>query len=58
MFWSLGYRKILWNAQSKNVKTMSSPQEFDSTKYGMGKSKALYFYDPDGNILEAITPID
>ena len=37
---------------------MSSPQEFDSTKYGMGKSKALYFYDPDGNILEAIRPID
>lgn len=44
--------------KAKNVKTMSSPQEFDSTKYGMGKSKALYFYDPDGNILEAITPID
>lgn len=38
----------------KNVKTMSSPQEFDSSKWGFGKSKAFYFYDPDGIILEAI----
>lgn len=38
----------------KKVQVMSEPQTFDSTEYGFGKSSALYFYDPDGNILEAI----
>ena len=42
----------------KGVEVMSSPQVFDSTEYGFGKSKALYFYDPDGNILEAIESLD
>ena len=42
----------------KGVGVMSSPQVFDSTEYGFGKSKALYFYDPDGNILEAIESLD
>lgn len=36
------------------VKTISEPQEFDMTEDGFGRSKAIYFYDPDGNILEAI----
>lgn len=42
----------------KGVEVMSEPQAFDSTEYGFGKSKALYFYDPDGNILEAIEPLE
>lgn len=41
----------------KGVEVMSQPQVFDSTAYGFGKSKAFYFYDPDGNILEAIEAI-
>lgn len=40
-----------------DVKVMSEPQVFDSSKYGFGKSKAIYFYDPDGNILEAIESV-
>ncbi len=36
---------------------MSPVQAFDSSDYGFGKSKAFYFYDPDGNILEAIESI-
>lgn len=42
----------------KDVRVMSKPQAFDSSDYGFGKSKAIYFYDPDGNILEAIESID
>ncbi len=33
------------------------PQLFDFTKYGFGKSKALYFKDPDGIILELMEKI-
>lgn len=40
------------------VEFISAPQSFDSTKYGFGKSRAVYFYDPDGNILELIQPED
>lgn len=35
-----------------NVECLSEPQEFDFTAYGFSKSKALYFKDPDGIILE------
>ena len=42
------YKHLLKN----NVECLSSPQEFDFTSYGFGKSKALYFKDPDGIILE------
>lgn len=40
--------------KEKGVEFLSEPQEFDSTKYGFGKSKAVYFKDPDGIILEII----
>lgn len=36
------------------VKFLSAPQTFDSTEYGFGKSRAVYLFDPDGNILELI----
>lgn len=36
------------------VRFLSEPQTFDSTAYGFGKSRAVYFYDPDDNILELI----
>ena len=36
------------------VEFLSEPQEFDFTKDGFGKSRAVYFKDPDGIILELI----
>lgn len=39
------------------VEFLSEPQEFDFAKQGMGKSKAVYFKDPDGIILELIETI-
>lgn len=47
------YRHLVEN----NVPCLSEPQAFDFTAYGFGKSKALYFKDPDGIILEAIETI-
>lgn len=34
------------------VECLSKPQAFDSREYGFGISKAIYFKDPDGIILE------
>lgn len=39
------------------VNFLSAPQTFDSRRYGLGKSRAVYFRDPDGNILELIQPL-
>lgn len=36
------------------VEFLSEPQTFDSTEYGFGKSRAVYFKDPDGIILELL----
>ncbi len=46
--------------QLKNagVEFLSEPQTFDSIKYGFGKSRAVYFRDPDGIILELIQPVE
>ena len=43
---------------AKGVRFLSAPQTFDSTAYGFGKSRAVYFFDPDDNILELIQPLD
>lgn len=40
------------------VEFLSEPQTFDSTKYGFGKSRAVYLRDPDGIILELLQPLD
>lgn len=40
------------------VDFLSKPQTFDSTRYGFGKSRAVYFRDPDRIILELIQPIE
>lgn len=42
------YQRLL----EKGVVFLSEPQIFDFTAYGFGKSKAVYFKDPDGIILE------
>ncbi len=43
--------------QSLGVTFLSEPQTFDSTAYGFGKSRAVYFYDEDKNVLELIEPV-
>lgn len=40
--------------KSKGVEFLSEPKFFDFTNQGFGKSKAVYFKDPDGIILELI----
>ena len=42
----------------KGVEFLSEPQTFDSREYGFGKSRAVYFLDPDGNVLELIQSLD
>ena len=44
--------KVYKHLIDNNVECLSEPQEFDFTSYGFSKSKALYFKDPDGIILE------
>lgn len=48
------YKRLL----NEGVEFLSEPQEMDFSKYGFGKSKVVYFRDPDGNILELIQSID
>lgn len=43
--------------KAKGVEFISKPQYFDFTDQGFGKSKAVYFKDPDGIILELIEAI-
>ncbi|CAM2901231.1 VOC family protein [Hathewaya histolytica] len=40
------------NLRAKGVEFLSPPQYFDLTSQNCGKSKAVYFKDIDGNILE------
>lgn len=40
------------------VEFLSEPQTFDSTSYGFGKSRAVYFLDPDRNVLELIQLVE
>lgn len=47
------YKKLL----EKNIEFLSEPQYYDFSKYGFGKSKVVYFKDPDGIILELIENI-
>ncbi len=47
------YQKLLNN----RVECLSEPQTFDFLEYGFSKSKAIYFKDPDGIILELIENI-
>ena len=47
------YKHLIKN----NVECLSEPQYFDFENYGFGKSKALYFRDPDGIILELMENI-
>ena len=44
--------------KAKGVEFLSEPQFFDFRKDGFSKSKAVYFKDPDGVILELMEYID
>lgn len=48
------YKKLI----EKGIECISEPQYFDFTEYGFGKSKAIYFRDPDGIILELMENIE
>ncbi len=50
--------KVYEHLVKNNVECLSAPQPFDFTKSGFGKSKALYFKDPDGIILELMQNIE
>ncbi|MGI5977258.1 MAG: VOC family protein [Candidatus Limivicinus sp.] len=47
------YRSLI----SQNVECLSAPQNFDFTAAGFGKSRAFYFKDPDGIVLEMMQPL-
>jgi len=42
----------------KGIEFLSTPQFFDFSSQGFGKSKAVYFKDPDGIILELMQIIE
>lgn len=50
--------RLYQHLKAHRVECLSKPQFFDFTKYGFGKSKAIYFKDPDGIILEAIQNVE
>lgn len=47
------YKKLIEN----KIECLSEPQYFDFSSDGFGKSKAFYFKDPDGIILEMMQPL-
>lgn len=50
--------KTYLRLKEKGVEFISKPQLFDFSSEGFGKSKAVYFRDPDGIILELIESRD
>lgn len=48
------YQKLI----EQGVECLSAPQEFDFRQAGFGRSRAFYFRDPDGIILEIMQPLD
>ncbi|MCB6607254.1 VOC family protein [[Clostridium] symbiosum] len=49
--------QVYESLKAQGVECLSGPQDFDFTGYGFGKSRALYFKDPDGIILELMQPV-
>ena len=43
--------------RANNVECLSKPQEFDFRPDGFGRSRAFYFRDPDGIVLEIMEPL-
>ncbi|MDO5712797.1 MAG: VOC family protein [Tissierellia bacterium] len=57
-FYVKDIEKVYRHLLQEGVECISEPQTFDFTKDGFGKSKALYFKDPNGIILELMENID
>lgn len=49
--------KVYAHLLEQGVECLSAPQNFDFSANGFGKSKAFYFKDPDGMILEIMEPL-
>ena len=49
--------RLYAHLQQRGVPCLSAPQRFDFSASGFGKSKAVYFRDPDGIVLEAMQPV-
>ncbi len=56
-FYTEDIEAMYQHLQEHQVDCLSAPQSFDFTASGFGKSKAFYFRDPDGIILEMMQPL-
>ncbi len=56
-FYTKDIDKIYEHLQKHAVECLSAPQNFDFTANGFGKSRAFYFKDKDGIILEMMQPL-
>ncbi len=56
-FYTEDIEKMYQYLQEQQVECLSAPQSFDFTAGGFGKSKAFYFRDPDGIVLEMMQPM-
>ena len=56
-FYTDEIEKLYQQLLDRGVDCLSAPQCFDFTAAGFGKSKAFYFRDPDGIILEMMQPL-
>ena len=56
-FYTNDIDSVYKNLIENNIECLSEPQYFDFTSQGFGKSKAFYFKDPDGIILEVMQPL-
>lgn len=56
-FYTEDIETMYQHLQKHGVECLSAPQSFDFTARGFGKSKAFYFRDPDGIILEMMQPM-
>lgn len=56
-FYTNDIEKIYNHLLEHHVECLSAPQDFDFTASGFGKSRAFYFKDKDGIILEMMQPL-
>ena len=56
-FYTDDIEKAYKNLREHRVECLSAPQSFDFTSAGFGRSRAFYFRDPDGIMLEMMQPL-
>lgn len=56
-FYTKDIEKMYNHLLEHHVECLSAPQDFDFTASGFGKSRAFYFKDKDGIILEMMQPL-